>query len=154
MRQIEPDLVISNRAGLPADYDTPEQRIGFVQNTRPWETCATVGTQWSYKPDDRYKSPRQLIQLLVDIAAKGGNLLLNIGPRPDGTLPPEAVKHLEEIGRWMAVNGAAIHGTRPMPPYKQGRVAFTAVGHTLRALWQPEHYKLMQNAVRWLLRLS
>lgn len=72
--------------------------------------------QWSHKPDDEYKPARQLIHLLVEVVSKGGNPLLNIGPAPDGTLPPAAVSRLEEIGDWMAVNAKAIHGTRPIAP--------------------------------------
>ena len=95
----------------------------------------TMGDQWSYKPDDKYKSTRKLIQLLVGIVAKGGNFLLNVGPRPDGTLPPEAVQRLEEIGRWMEVNAEAIHGTRPVAPYQVGQVALTRKGSVLYAIY-------------------
>ena len=128
-------LVVDRTVGRYEDYRTPEQEVPAKPLPYVWESCLTMGEQWSYKPDDKYKSPRQLIHLLADIAAKGGNLLLNIGPRPDGTLPPEAVKRLEEIGRWMAVNGGAIHGTRPWPPYKQGQVAFTHKGDHVYAIY-------------------
>jgi alpha-L-fucosidase len=94
-----------------------------------------MGTQWSYKPKDEYKSERELIHLLVDIVAKGGNMLLNVGPRPDGTLPEVAVSRLEAIGRWMDVNAEAIHGTRPVAPYKVGQVALTRKRHTVYAIY-------------------
>ena len=84
MRQLRPDIVINNRAGLPCDYDTPEQRIGFSQFNRPWETCATVGRQWAYKPDDELRSIEECLRGLVCCAIGDGNLLFNVGPRPDG----------------------------------------------------------------------
>jgi alpha-L-fucosidase len=84
-----------------------------------------MGDQWSYKPNDDYKSPRQLIHLLVDVVSKGGNLLLNVGPDADGRFPEPAVARLEAIGDWMDVCAEAIHGTRPIAPYKEGRVCLT-----------------------------
>jgi alpha-L-fucosidase len=93
-----------------------------------------MGDQWSFKPDDKYKSTHQLIHLLVDIVGKGGNLLLNVGPRPDGTLPAEALARMREIGAWMKVNGEAIHGTRPIAPYKEDQVVFTRKGDSVYAI--------------------
>lgn len=128
-RRRQPGLIVVNRAsqGLFEDYRTPEQEVP----ERPildhvWESCLTMATQWSYKPNDTYKSAREIIHLLAKIVSRGGNLLLNIGPQPDGRLPAEAVSRLDEVGRWMAVNGEAIHGTRPVPPYAAGPVVFTA----------------------------
>lgn len=93
-----------------------------------------MGNQWSFKPGDHYKSTHELLQLLVDIAGKGGNFLLNVGPQPDGELPAEAVRRLEEIGAWMKINGDAIHGTRPIPPYKDGQIVFTKKGGDVHAI--------------------
>jgi alpha-L-fucosidase len=140
-RRHQPDLIIVDRtAGTKHEnYRTPEQQVPDKPLSYPWETCMTMGSQWSYKPDDNYKSTRQLIQLLVDIVAKGGNFLLNVGPSPDGTLPGVAVSRLEEIGRWMDVNAEAIHGTRPITPYKSGRVAFTSRGRTVYAIYLAEN---------------
>ena len=99
----------------------------------PWESCITMGDQWS-QPNDRYKSTRSLIHLLVDVVAKGGNLLLNVGPQPDGLLPAPALERLREMGEWLRVNGEAIYGTRPLAPYKEGRVAFTRRGDAAYAI--------------------
>jgi alpha-L-fucosidase len=82
---------------------------------------------WSYKADDQYKSAHDLIHILVDIVAKGGNYLLNIGPGPDGVLHPDAVKRLKEIGQWMKINGEAIYHTRPVSPYKEGKICLTSL---------------------------
>jgi alpha-L-fucosidase len=129
-RGYQPDLIVVNRGdGEFEDYTTPEQEVPDKPLLEhPWESCLTMGTQWSYKPDDDYKSTRQLIHLLVDIVAKGGNLLLNVGPRPDGTLPPTAVSRLSEMGDWMAINSEAIYATKPIPPYRVGNVALTQRG--------------------------
>lgn len=127
--------MIDHTVGRYEDYRTPEQEVPEKPLAYHWETCMTMGDQWSFKPDDKYKPTRKLIHLLVDIVAKGGNVLLNIGPLPDGTLPPEAVSRLEETGRWMDVNGVAIHGTRRIAPHKEGRVAYTQKGDALYAVY-------------------
>ncbi|MCC6588461.1 MAG: alpha-L-fucosidase [Bryobacterales bacterium] len=130
-RGAQPQLIMVNRTAKDAyeDYRTPEQEVPDKPLPYVWESCITMGKQWSYKPNDEYKSTRQLIHLLVDVVAKGGNLLLNIGPAPDGTLPPTAVSRLKEIGEWMGVHSEAIHGTRAIAPYKEGSVAYTRKGN-------------------------
>ncbi len=126
-RSHQPGLIVVDRAvpGRFENYRTPEQEIPERPPDYVWETCMTMATSWSYVPDDTYKPAGRLIELLVDIVAKGGNFLLNIGPAPDGTLPPAALDRLAEIGRWMKVNGSAIYGTRPVPPYAEGNARFT-----------------------------
>jgi alpha-L-fucosidase len=115
MRRLEPDLVINNRAGLPADYDTPEQRIGKFQNDRPWETCATVGTQWAYKPEDKLRSIEECLRGLVCCAIGDGNFLFNVGPRPDGTIEPSHAARLREMGEFLKKYGESIYSTRGGP---------------------------------------
>lgn len=139
-RRHQPDLIIVDRtAGTKHEnYRTPEQEVPDKPLSYPWETCMTMGDQWSFKPNDNYKSTRRLVHLLVDIVAKGGNFLLNVGPQRDGQLPAEAVKRMEEIGRWMDVNGEAIYGTRPIAPYKSGRVCFTSKGDAVYAIYLAE----------------
>ena len=125
----QPGLLIVDRTvtGRYENYRTPEQEIPEKPLPYPWETCMTMGTSWSYNPKDVYKPPRRLVHLLVDIVSKGGNFLLNIGPSPEGEFAPEALDRLRAIGAWMAVNGKAIYGTRPIAPYKEAKTCFTAL---------------------------
>lgn len=139
-RRHQPRLIVVDRTvgGRYENYRTPEQEVPDQPLPYAWETCMTMGDQWSYKPDDQYKSTHRLIHLLVDVVGKGGNFLLNVGPQPDGELPAAAVSRLEEIGAWMKVNGEAIYGTRPIPPYKEGSIVFTEKGDAVYAIYLPE----------------
>lgn len=94
----------------------------------------TLGTHWSFKPNDDYKSVRELVHILVDIVAKGGNLLLNVGPQPDGELPAEAVERMRGPGRWLSAHGEALYGTRPLAPFRDGPFAFTTRGGRIHAI--------------------
>ena len=137
-RKHQPRLIVVDRTvgGRYENYRTPEQEVPEKPLPYVWETCMTMGDQWSYKPNDKYKSTRKLIHLLVDIVGKGGNFLLNVGPTPDGQFPPDgASQRLKEIGDWMKVNGEAIYGTRPVAPYKEGQVVFTRKGQTIYAIY-------------------
>jgi alpha-L-fucosidase len=114
-----PHIINNNRLGdgFKGDTMTPEQHIpprGFPGQM--FEVCMTMNDTWGYKKNDQnWKSSQRLIQMLSDIASKGGNLLLNIGPRADGTIPQESIDRLEAIGRWMDVNSQAIHATQASP---------------------------------------
>src|SRR6185437_6678762 len=126
-RRNQPGIILVNRAdgGPYEDYRTPEQTVPKHPPPYPWETCMTMGKSWSWDPHDIYKSPRELVHTLVEIVAKGGNLLLGVGPQGDGELPATALERLRAIGAWMQINGSAIHGTRPLAPYAEGRFRFT-----------------------------
>ena len=99
------------------DFGTPEQQI--PANGLPgvdWESCMTMNTTWGFKSyDDKWKSPEVLIRNLIDIASKGGNYLLNVGPTAEGLIPPPSVERLAAIGAWMKVNGESIYGTTASP---------------------------------------
>jgi len=119
IRQLQPHIIINNRAGLPGDHDTPEQRIGKFQNDRAWETCMTIGTQWAWKPNDRLKSLQQCIHTLVRVVGGDGNFLFNVGPMPDGRIEPRQVARLKEMGDWLKKYGLSIYATRG-GPFKPG----------------------------------
>lgn len=113
---LQPGCLINSRvANGMGDYDISEQFIpGFKKNAKPWESCITMNHHWGYdRFDDHWKSPDAILRHLVDIASKGGNLLLNIGPTGQGEFPPESLDCLAAIGQWMAINGEAIHGAGP-----------------------------------------
>ena len=114
-----PNLITNNRlgGGYQGDSETPEQ---FVPATgfpgRNWETCMTMNDTWGYKSkDNNWKSPTVIIQTLIDIVSKGGNYLLNVGPTPEGLVPQPSIDRLQEVGKWMKVNGEAIYGTTASP---------------------------------------
>ncbi len=123
MRTLQPWLIINNRCGLPGDFDTPEQRLGAFQLERPWETCMTLGTQWSWKPDDKIKSLKECIDVLVTCAGRNGNLALNTGPMPDGRIEPRQVERFRQIGQWLKQHGETIYGTRGGPFWGLGCVS-------------------------------
>ncbi|MGV8094174.1 MAG: alpha-L-fucosidase [Mangrovibacterium sp.] len=118
-------MVARHQNSIYENYRTPEQNIPDETYDYPWETCLTMAGSWSYKPDDIYKPTRLLLETLVQIVSRGGNLLLNVGPGPDGQLAPEAYKRMREIGDWMRVNDEGIYGTRPVAPYREGNIRFT-----------------------------
>ena len=136
-RKHQPGLIVVDRTvgGRYENYRTPEQEVPDKPLSYAWETCMTMGDQWSYKPHDKYKSTHKLIHLLVDVVGKGGNFLLNVGPQPDGQLPAPALERMAGIGAWMKVNGEAIYGTRPIAPYKEGQVVFTRKGRAVYAIY-------------------
>lgn len=116
---LQPGIISNNRLGgdFQGDIETPEQRIPATGIPgKDWETCMTINDTWGFKTDDQHwKSAEMLIHNLVDIASKGGNYLLNVGPTADGDFPQPIVERLQTIGRWMAVNSEAIYGTSASP---------------------------------------
>lgn len=114
-RSLQPDIIINNRTGAPGDFDTPEQRVGKYNDARPWETCMTIANQWSWRPNDKVKSLDACISALVRSAGGDGNLLFNVGPKPDGSIEPEQVARLKEMGKWMEQYGQTIYGTKGGP---------------------------------------
>ncbi len=130
-RALQPHLLINNRNGLPEDFDTPEQRVGNYQDSRPWESCITICRQWAWKPNDTMKSLDECLQTLVRCVGGDGNLLFNVGPMPDGRIEPRQVTRLEEMGAWLQRNGASIYGTRGGPWHPTKAFASTRRGNTV-----------------------
>ena len=140
VRELQPQIIINNRVdkgrkgmeGLDkpggefvGDFGTPEQQVPASGLTGvDWESCMTMNDSWGYKrADENWKSSKQLIRTLIDIASKGGNFLLNVGPTAEGVLPEASVQRLADIGQWMTVNGESIYGTSasPLPEVAWGR---------------------------------
>ena len=117
--ELQPNIIMNNRLGgdIEGDFVTPEQRIPESPIPgKDWEVCMTMNDTWGYKiHDHNWKSVETLIHNLVDIASKGGNYLLNVGPTPEGIIPEPSVERLKAIGRWLRVNGESIYGTSPGP---------------------------------------
>lgn len=133
----QPQTLINNRIGIPGDFETPEQflpssipvkgrtldfsnretgtapdYVPSPEEFRLWETCMTINNTWAYNKNDRaFKSSRQLIRTLVEVASRGGNFLLNVGPQPDGVIQPEFQERLKAIGKWLSLNGDSIYGS-------------------------------------------
>ena len=123
VQELQPQVIMNNRlgGGVKGDIDTPEQYIPSPGGPegRDWETCMTMNNTWGFKRQDTdWKSSADLIRKLVDIAHKGGNFLLNVGPTAEGEIPAASVERLREVGDWIAQNGEAIYGTTASPiPY-------------------------------------
>ncbi|NLT74639.1 MAG: alpha-L-fucosidase [Chloroflexi bacterium] len=131
VRELQPGIVINNRAGTPEDYDTPEQHIAASEQGRPWEACMTLNGSWGYsRADKAWKSPASVIESLVRCASQGGNLLLNVGPQADGSIPEPSERILRQVGAWLRVNGASIYGTEACPFFTSGGLT-TARGSTV-----------------------
>jgi alpha-L-fucosidase len=114
IRSIQPDTLVNNRLPGQGDYETPEQSIPPAPPEGRWETCMTMNKTWGFHPGDQdYKSVHRLVHTLAETRGKGGNLLLNVSPRADGSLPPEQLSRLASVGEWVARNGQAIYGVVP-----------------------------------------
>jgi len=110
--ELQPEIIVNNRNGLEGDFATPEQRIEASAAGRAWESCMTLNNSWGFnRYDDAWKTPETIVDNLATCARGGGNYLLNIGPMPDGSVPPKSIEVLEAVGKWLDTNGKAIYGT-------------------------------------------
>lgn len=124
--QIDSSIIVTR-----GEIKTPEQTLPGKPLPGPWEACFTMGTEWPFKPtNEEYKSGTELIKMLVEVRAKGGNLLLNLGPDPDGMIPFEQSRRLRELALWLFVNGEAIYDIRPWIVANEGSVWFTQAKNT------------------------
>ena len=127
--ELQPNIVVTRGA-----MKTPEQTVLGVSSTEPWEACITMGTQWAYKPtNEAYKTGGRLIEILIETRAKGGNLLLNVGPKPNGQLPDEQEENLREMAAWNFINQEAMQKVRPWILPREENIWFT---------WKPEEKTL------------
>lgn len=135
-RKIQPGILSVDRTvgGPYENYVTPEMCVPEEPLSVPWESCLTLGADFTYEYADRYKSPRELVNTLVGIVAKGGNLALNVSPQPDGRIPVDAMDSLRGLGEWLKVYGEAIYGTRVCAPYQSGNISFTRKGDAVYAI--------------------
>jgi alpha-L-fucosidase len=130
--QLQPDIIVNNRNKLSGDFSTPEQRIEAAEAGRAWESCMTMNDSWGYqRADDAWKTPKQIVRNLITCAHDGGNYLLNIGPKPDGSIPEESVAILSTVGRWMDKNGVSIYEAEVCQPRRSRNGSFTRRGNTL-----------------------
>ncbi|MCK6556759.1 alpha-L-fucosidase [Candidatus Binatia bacterium] len=114
VKSLQPDILINDRLPGCGDFETPEQFVPAQPPGSAWETCLTLNESWAYNPGDTaYKSVRALVHTLCEVAGRGGNLLLNVGPTGDGDLPPEQIERLDGVADWMARHGESIVGTVP-----------------------------------------
>src|SRR5438105_4264590 len=130
--ELQPDIIVNNRNKLAGDFSTPEQRIEAAEAGRAWESCMTMNDSWGYqRADDAWKTPKQIIRNLITCAHDRGNYLLNIGPKPDGSVPEESVAILNTVGQWMDKNGQSIYLADICQPRRSRNVSFTRRGNTL-----------------------
>jgi alpha-L-fucosidase len=141
LRQWNKDVILNSRIQGYGDYSTPEQGLPVTPpDSRYWELCMTMNDSWGYQHNDsNYKTPNQIIRILVDCISMGGNLLLDIGPKADGTIPEEQVNILKELGRWTNKHAEAIYETRAGIPHehfygltalnKEGNILYLYVPH-------------------------
>jgi len=140
VRSLQPQILINNRSNLPEDFDTPEQHLTASKPGRMWESCMTMNCHWGYfEADHEWKSTKQLVHNITACAAGAGNYLLNVGPKPDGSIPLESAKRLREIGEWMKVNGPAIYASQRCPLDSGTAGVFTQKGNKLYLIvhWWP-----------------
>ena len=121
-RHHQPGLLIVDRTihGPYENYQTPERTVPETQLDFPWESCIPLSDDWGWVPNPRWKSPQKVINTLIEVVAKGGNLVLGVGPTADGLLQEEVVERLQAIGKWLNIYGEAIYGTHATPEYHSG----------------------------------
>lgn len=133
LRERQPAILINDRTTTPGDWRTREGagNLGGFENATPWELCLTLAGAWGYQPNVKPRSFEELVLLITNTASRDGNLLLNVGPSPDGHVPADQVARLTELGQWLKRHGSAIYGTRggPFPPTAQ--LSTTRRGNTI-----------------------
>lgn len=150
---LHPGLIAVDRSirGRNENYQTPERGIPETQLNYPWESCIPLSNDWGWVPDAPYKSPLKVLSTLVEVVAKGGSLLLGIGPTAEGAIERPVVERLEAIGDWLDANGEAVYSTVTTPIYRDGDVWFTrsADGEWTYAIYLPSEEGDMPQSLEW-----
>ncbi|MEO6523050.1 MAG: alpha-L-fucosidase [Mucilaginibacter sp.] len=146
LKTLKPNVIINNRLGkefastknnkidaskMVGDFDTPEQVVGRLNMETPWESCFTICNQWSWKPNDKMKTLAECLSILCKTVGSNGNLLLNVGPMPDGRIEARQISRLKEIGDWVKTNGEAIYGTLGGPYQPNTKFSTTRKGNKI-----------------------
>ena len=156
-RQDQPGIIIVDRTihGPYENYQTPERIIPEQQLDFPWESCITLTDDWGWVPRPRFKSPAKVIGILIEIVAKGGNLVLGVGPTPEGLIEPESVSRLQSIGAWLKRYGKAIYSTTITPHYQEGNLWFTKAkdGSRCYAIYRLEDGESLPREISWTVNL-
>ncbi len=150
-REAQPGIIFADRTvhGPYENYQTPERKIPDERLEYPWETCMPLANNWGYVPNDPLKSTTKVIQNLVEVVAKGGNMLLGIGPQPDGRIPLEVVERMKEIGVWLNTNGEAIYNTYSLPIFQDGKTFFTENERNIYAIYCPDEDQAVPSTIQW-----
>ncbi len=152
-RRVSPGLICVDRTiqGPNENYQTPEQSVPNRQIDHPWESCITLSHSWGWAPRQHYKSARKVIGILSEITAKGGCMVLGVGPTPTGIIEDKAIVILDEIGEWLGRCGEAIYGTRITKLYNDGKTWFSASkdGQTLYAVYALPDGEELPAAIEW-----
>ena len=152
-RAYSPGMLSVDRVikGPNENYQTPEQSVPDHQNDHPWESCITLTHSWGWAPKVKFKSSRRVIDMLAEITAKGGSLVLGVGPTPEGLIEDRAIPILEEIGEWLGRCGEAIYSTRITKNYNDGDIWFNASkdGQTLYAIYALKDEETLPGTLSW-----
>lgn len=153
VRSLQPGILVVDRTvgGVNENYQTPERSVPDRQIRHPWESCIPLTNDWGWVPDAEYKSPETVVALLAEVVAKGGSLLLGVGPTASGEIEDKAVSCLKKVGEWLAVNGEAIYGTVTASVYNDGNVFFTMGkdGETCYAIYVLRDGEELPETVEW-----
>ena len=156
-RKVSPGLISVDRTiqGPNENYQTPERSIPDRQIAHPWESCITLTDSWGWVPDGNFKSSRKVIGILAEIVAKGGCLVLGVGPTPEGLIEDKAIKILDEIGDWLNRCGEAIYSTRIAEHYNEGNLWFSKSkdGKNVYAVYALEDGKELPAELSWSVNL-
>jgi len=146
VRRAQPGIIINDRSGLEEDFGTPEQKV--IEQARPWEACMTTNDNWGFHRGDRnWKTPRQLIGSLVHSVSRGGNFILNMGPRADGSVPGQARSGFEALGSWLSRNGNSVYGCGKAPHLM--REALDGGYFCNTGIWTAGKERLYFHILRW-----